>query len=59
MADGYMITSEDEDGMQWDDPVVYDTEAEARAHVEKAKKPPEQYAWALYRLEYMGDPTEA
>lgn len=52
MADAYMVTVEaDDDATLWDNPVLFDTEDEARKFAATIGTRPEGYSVVLYRAE--------
>lgn len=46
----FMVTTEDDDGMFWDDPICSDSEAELMEEIAR-RQPPEGYSRVLYRCE--------
>ncbi len=48
----YMICTMDDEGMIWDDPMVFDTIQECRdwANERDEKERPAPYQWAVFRL---------
>lgn len=45
----YLVTSEDEDGMWWDEPVGFNVEDDARRYIAECEPPPDGYSYVLYR----------
>lgn len=49
MADLYIVTTECvDDGIWFDDPEGFDTEADARAEAAKRRKPPQGHCYGIY-----------
>ena len=57
MANEYMVVRLDANGCHYDDPMAWDTKEEAIEYADKSGQPPPGGRWAMYRLEYVCDPT--
>lgn len=56
---GYLIVAERlDDGTWWDTPNSFLTEAEAVAWAKTESKPPEGFAWMIYRLSFEREASE-